>query len=485
MRNMQEKHYDVIIVGAGLSGIGAAYHIQKFCPTKTYLVLEARQSIGGTWDLFRYPGVRSDSDMYTLGYSFKPWMGKKAIADGPSILEYVRSTAQENGIDKHILFDHKVRRSSWKSADSAWHLETRRSSDAVEHFTCNFLFMCSGYYNYDMGYSPDFPGAEKFQGTIVHPQKWPEKLDYANKRVVVIGSGATAMTLVPEMAKTASHVTMLQRSPTYVIAVPAVDHTAQFLLRFLPAWLCYIIIRWMNVSITMLFFVVFRAFPGLGKKYLMWETRKRCLKDYPVDIHFNPKYNPWDQRICLVPDADLFKALRSHTASIATDTIKTFTETGIQLNSGEHLDADVIVTATGLNMQIFGGMEVIVDGARVDFSKVFIYKGNMFSTIPNLILSMGYTNASWTLKCDLTCEYAARLLNHMDLHNYKKVCPMPSDPKMHTEPLLDFTSGYVQRSIKHFPKQGSKLPWRYNQNYLKDIWTFRYFPLEDGELRFE
>jgi monooxygenase len=480
------EHLDVLIVGAGISGIGAGCHLQKRCPDKSYAILEGRADVGGTWDLFRYPGIRSDSDMYTLGYSFRPWTKAKAIADGPSILEYLKDTAKSYGIDKRIRFGHRVQRAAWSSQDARWTVEVERGPQREPvRFTCNFLFMCSGYYNYAEGYTPQFPGAERFAGRIVHPQKWTEDIDYANKRVVVIGSGATAVTIVPEMAKTAAHVTMLQRSPTYVISLPAEDFIANGLRRVLPVKLAYLLTRWKNVLFGMLFFQLSRRRPEMIKKLIANGVRRALGPDYDVDTHFTPRYNPWDQRLCLVPNGDLFEAIKAGRVDVVTDRIDTFTEKGLKLASGRELEADLIVTATGLNLQLLGGMQVSVDGREVDLAKTLNYKGMMFSDVPNLASSFGYTNASWTLKCDLTCEYVCRLLNHMDEHGYRQCTPRQIDPSLAEEPWIDFSSGYVQRSLHKLPKQGSRLPWKLHQNYAFDIMMLRYGRVDDGVMEFQ
>ena len=483
---MRSEHFDVVVVGAGISGIGAGYHLQSHCPDRTYVILEGRDRIGGTWDLFRYPGIRSDSDMYTLGYSFKPWTNAKAIADGPSILEYLRETAAEYGIDRHIRFGFKVTRASWSSDEGRWTVHTERgeSGESVQ-FTCNFLHMCSGYYNYDHGYEPEFSGRERFQGRIVHPQKWTDDIDYKNRRVVIIGSGATAVTLVPEMAKEAANVTMLQRSPSYVVSRPAEDWIANGLRKLLPAKLAYSLVRWKNVLLFMFFFQRSRANPKRVKEFLLDRVRQELGPDFDVEKHFTPHYNPWDQRMCLVPDGDLFAALREKRASVVTDHIETFTETGLQLRSGEVLEADLIVTATGLDLKPLAGLEICVDGRAVHIPDTMTYKGMMYSGVPNLASSVGYTNASWTLKCDLTCEYVCRLLNHMADNGYVSCTPVLNDPEVKAEPWIDFTSGYVQRSLHKFPKQGSKSPWRLHQNYLLDIMTFGFGKVEDGAMEFQ
>ena len=482
---MSLEHVDVLIVGAGLSGIGAGYHLQENCPGKTYAILEARDCIGGTWDLFRYPGIRSDSDMYTLGYAFKPWEAAKSIADGPSILSYVRQTAEDNGIEEHIRFNHRVRRAEWSSADGSWTVETERTdTQETVHLSCGFLFMCSGYYSYEGGYTPDFKGSERFSGRIVHPQKWTEDIDYAGKRVVVVGSGATAVTLVPAMAESAEHVTMLQRSPSYVISVPGEDPIAKVIRRLLPPRPAYAVTRWKNVLITMLVFQLSRRTPGFVRGLLRKGAENNLPAGYDIDTHFKPSYNPWDQRMCLVPDGDLFEAISAGRASVVTDHIDTFTERGIRLQSGAELEADLIVTATGLNLLAVGGMQIAVDGREVDPSKTMGYKGMMLSDVPNLAMAFGYTNASWTLKADLTCEFVCRLLNHMDEHGYAQCTPRNRDPSITEEPFIDFSSGYVLRAIEHFPKQGSKAPWRLYQNYALDILTLRYGAIEDGTMQF-
>ena len=486
---MTIEHFDVLIVGAGLSGIGAAYHLQNNCPDRTYAILEGRESIGGTWDLFRYPGVRSDSDMYTLGYSFKPWQEAKAIADGPSILRYVQETARENAIEGHIRFRHSVKAASWSSAASKWTVEVQiengqgiATQNAV--ITCNFLFMCAGYYSYKQGFSPEFPGIKDFQGSVVHPQKWPQDIDYAGKRVVIIGSGATAVTLVPALAKTASHVTMLQRSPTYVVARPSEDALANRMRRYLPPKLAYAITRWKRVFLGMYIFRLCKRDPAKVKRLLLGGVRLALGPDYDVKKHFTPRYNPWEQRLCLVPDGDLFEAIKSSKASVVTDEIDRVTPTGLQLKAGEHLPADIIVTATGLNLQVLGGLQLNVDGQPVDMAKTLNYKGLMYSGIPNLASSFGYTNASWTLKCDLTCEYVCRLLNHMKKRGISQCTPRNTDASVTEQPWVDFSSSYFARSMHLFPKQGSKAPWRLYQNYPKDIMLLRYGRVDDGVLQF-
>ncbi|MCW2570121.1 MAG: cyclohexanone monooxygenase [Frankiales bacterium] len=461
----------MVIVGAGLSGIGAAVHLQKAVPHKTYAILEAREASGGTWDLFRYPGVRSDSDMYTLGYSFRPWPGAKAIADGPSILDYVRDTARDEGVDKHIRYDSRVVRAEWSTPDARWTL-TLQHSEGTSQVTCGFVFMCSGYYRYDEGFTPVFPGTESFQGEIVHPQHWPEDLDYAGKDVVVIGSGATAVTLVPAMAETAAHVTMLQRTPTYIAARPAGDALADFLRDKLPAKVAYSILRWKNVLLTMLSYQLSKRRPALMKALVRKGLEKELPAGFDIATHFSPPYNPWDQRFCIVPEGDLFRAIRHGKASMVTGHIETFTEKGIRLTNGDELIADVVVTATGLQMLVFGGVQFVVDGRDIKMSEVVAYKGMMLSGVPNLAASVGYTNASWTLKCDLICAYVGGLLAHMDRLGVDQVTPRWTGA-LPDVPFLNLTSGYVMRSVGEFPKQGHALPWRVHQNYILDRKMFR------------
>ena len=479
------EHFDVLIIGAGLSGIGAARHLQMRCPDRTFAILESRDGIGGTWDLFRYPGIRSDSDMYTLGYSFKPWEQQKAIADGPSILKYVRDTAQENGIERHIRFAHRAKSAAWSSVDARWAVDVERG-DGNERLriSCNFLFMCSGYYRYDEGFTPDFPGIETFNGKVVHPQQWSDDIAYAGERVVVIGSGATAVTLVPELAKQAARVTMLQRSPTYIVARPSEDALANWMRRHLPGKLAYALTRWKRILLGMYIFQLCRRNPARVTRLIQDGVRMALGPDYDVATHFTPRYNPWDQRLCLAPDGDFFAAIKSGRASVATDEIQHFTATGITLKSGATLDADLIVTATGLNLQVLGGMTLSVDGKAVDLATTLNYKGVMFSDVPNLASSFGYTNASWTLKCDLTCEFVSRLLNHMKKHNVRQCTPRNTDASITAAPWVDFSSSYFARSLHLFPKQGSRAPWRLYQNYPRDILLLRYGKVADGVLAF-
>jgi monooxygenase len=483
------EHLDVLIVGAGLSGIGAAWHLQKKCPGKSFAILEARQASGGTWDLFRYPGVRSDSDMYTLGYSFRPWKEAKAIADGPSILTYIREVARDHGIDERIRYSYKVVAAAWSTPDARWtvEVETGPGGDkgrVPRRLTCNFLWMCSGYYDYAAGYLPEFAGMERFGGRIVHPQKWTDDIDYAGKRVVVIGSGATAVTLVPAMAETAEHVTMLQRSPTYMVARPSQDVLANRLRRRLPIKLAYAATRWRNVLLGMYFYQMCKRKPDKVKSLLLGGVRQMLGPDYDVDTHFTPRYNPWDQRLCLVPDADFFRAIRRGKVSLVTDHIETFTETGLKLKSGAELAADLIVTATGLVLVPLGGARLSVDGRAVDPAKTFIYKGMMYSDVPNLASVFGYTNASWTLKADLVCEYVCRLINHMDRGGWRQCTPRNGDPTLAEEPWVNFSSGYIQRALGLQPKQGSKRPWKLYQNYALDLLNLRFGSVRDRAMVF-
>ena len=482
---MTQDYFDVIIVGAGLSGVDAAYHLQTYCPRRSYVILESRDAIGGTWDLFRYPGIRSDSDMYTFGYSFRPWHSNSAIADGNSIRTYIRETAAAYGIDSNIRFRHRVTRVSWSSAAALWMVEVDRGpGNEPARFTCNFLFTCTGYYDYAAGYAPEFPGSEKFRGRIVHPQKWPDDLDYAGKRVVVIGSGATAVTIVPAMAETAGHVTMLQRSPTYIVSRPAEDAMATWLRRRLPTRLAYGLARWYNVLFGLYFYNLSRRKPDAVKRWIVAQARHQLGDDYDVKTHFTPRYNPWDQRLCLAPDADFFRAIKAGKADVVTDQIETFTERGIRLQSGRELEADIVVTATGLKLQLLGGMQVVVDGRPVKFSETMNFKGVMFSDVPNLAAAFGYTNASWTLKCDLTSAYVGRLISYMDRRGYVQCTPRQRDPGMKPRPLIDFSSGYIQRAINEFPRQGSHKPWKLYQNYLLDLVSLRFGPVDDKALEF-
>lgn len=479
------EHFDVLIVGAGLSGVGAAAHLKMECPDKSFTILEGRAALGGTWDLFRYPGVRSDSDMFTLGYRFRPWNDPKVIADGAAILEYIRETAEEFKLDEKIRYNHRVNKASWSSENALWTIEAQTGEDKSDiRLTCSFLYLCTGYYDYENGYTPEWSGMNRFRGRIVHPQKWTADIDYAGKRVIVIGSGATAVTLVPAMATRAAHVTMLQRSPTYIVSRPAHDKIANGLRAVLPARAAYAITRWKNVLSGAFFYNLARKRPSLMKRLIAKGVKKELGEEFDLK-HFTPSYNPWDQRLCLVPDSDLFRAVREGSASIVTDHIETFTETGLQLKSGEQLDADIIVTATGLVLKLMAGLQLVVDDAPVEMSKAIAYKGMMYSDVPNLASAFGYTNASWTLKCDLTAEYVCRMLKYMDSRGYDICTPRVNDPSVEAEPVLDFTSGYVSRALDTLPQQGSKTPWRLHQNYVRDLSMLRYGRVDDGTMEFK
>lgn len=473
------QHVDVIIVGAGLSGIGAAHHLQQRCPDRSYLILEARQAMGGTWDLFRYPGIRSDSDMHTLGYNFRPWTKAKSIADGPSIREYIEDTARDGGIDRHIRFGHRVTGLEWSTPDARWTISVD-GPDGATQFTCNFVHMCSGYYDYARGHTPHFAGQEDFAGRIVHPQHWPEDLDYAGKRVVVIGSGATAVTLVPEMAKKAASVTMLQRSPTYVVSRPGQDALANWLRAKLPSKTAYGMTRWKNVLMGMVFYRMTRKQPEKVKQKLLDQVRAHLGPDYDVATHFTPRYNPWDQRLCLVPDADLFDTIKAGRADVVTDTIDRFTPAGIRLASGRELPADVIVTATGLEVKLLSGISPVVDGVPVNLGQALQYKGMMFSDVPNLAFTFGYTNASWTLKADLVAMYLCRVLNTMKARGQRQATPRIGDEAVSPEPFVDFSSGYIQRVADQLPKQGNRKPWKLNQNYALDVMALRFGSVDNS-----
>ncbi len=468
------EHLDAIVIGAGISGISAAYHLQKHCPTKRYKVLEKRANLGGTWDLFNYPGIRSDSDMYTFGFSFRHWEDDSSIAEKGKILNYLGETAKQFGIDKRIDYEVEVRKASWDSNENRWTLTTRTG----DQYCCQYLFMCSGYYNYEQAHTPEFDGIERFNGDVIHPQFWPKDFDYSGKKVVVIGSGATAITLVPAMADTAEHVTMLQRSPTYMGAKPAVDPIANRLGSLLGRWAA----RWWFILSTMFIFAFCKLFPSKAKRVMKQEI-KDLLGDKFDDKHFTPTYDPWDQRVCLCPDGDFFDALNDEKASIETDTIDGFEVDGIRLNSGKKLDADVIVTATGLKIQFFGGMDIVIDEQPLRPNDAYVYKGMMLSDVPNTFLAVGYTNASWTLKVDLTHRYATRLINYMDKNGYQQGKPKVKK-EMHDIPLLNLSSGYIQRSIEELPKQASRKPWRLNQNYILDTIALKYSPVTDQEMEF-
>ncbi len=478
------EHFDVIIIGAGLSGIGAGYRLQTRCPRKRYVILEARADIGGTWDLFRYPGVRSDSDMFTLGYPFRPWKEAEAIADGASILKYVRDTAREFGIDRHIRFNQRVVAASWSSDHARWTIEVNDEAGKTVRYSCDFLYGCTGYYRYDAGYEPGFPGAESFRGRFVHPQHWPEDLDYTGKKVIVIGSGATAVTLVPAMAGTAAHVTMLQRSPSFILSLPNHDPLANGIRRVLPERTAHRLVRWKNILMNMGIYQLSRSAPNRMRRMLRQGAVRELPQGYEVDKHFNPRYQPWDQRLCLIPDSDLYKSIAAGRASVVTGEIETLTERGIRLKSGENLEADIIVSATGLRMMVVGGVKLRVDGTPVEPSREFIYKGTMISNVPNFAFCIGYTNAPWTLRADLASTYVCRVLNHMDRRAYQ-VCKPACDPgSLEPRPLLNLTSGYVTRAAAELPKSATKAPWMIRQNYIRDWLTMRLSPIEDGTLQF-
>jgi cation diffusion facilitator CzcD-associated flavoprotein CzcO len=479
------EHLDAIVVGAGLSGIGAACLLAQECPGKSVAVLEAREAIGGTWDLFRYPGVRSDSDMFTLGYSFRPWTEARAIADGPSIREYVRDTAREFGVDRKVRFGHRVVAADWDGDTARWTVTAERTDTGeTVQLTCSWLSACAGYYRYDAGHRPQLPGEELFEGTFVHPQQWPEDLDWTGKRVVVIGSGATAVTLVPAMAERAAHVTMLQRTPTYVVSLPSVDPLAERLQRVLPDRVAHSAVRWKNVLVSVASYQFARRRPEAMKGLVRKGLLRALPHDYDVDTHFSPPYDPWDQRLCMVPDGDLFRALSAGDAEIVTDTIETFTPTGIRLRSGRELEADVVVTATGLALLPIGGVQLSVDGEPVVLGETVSYKGMMISGVPNFNLVIGYTNASWTLKADLVSRYVIRLMEHLDAHGYDRATPQPPRDEPADQPFLDFQAGYVQRSLDLLPKQGRRAPWRLYQNYLRDVVLMKRGRLDDEGMLF-
>ena len=479
------EQVDVLIVGAGLSGVGAACHLQRGCPGKTFAIVESRASIGGTWDLFRYPGIRSDSDMFTLGYSFKPWKAAKALADGSSIRSYVREAAAEHDVERRIRFNTRVVRAEWSSESARWTVEMERTDTGERsRMSCNFLFGCTGYYRYDEGYTPDFEGVERFQGQIVHPQHWPENLDYEGKRVLIIGSGATAVTLLPAMTDQAAHVTMLQRSPSYVLSIPGSDPIALLLRKVLPAKTAYAVLRWKNVLLAMGLYGLSQRLPSLMRRVLRKGAISKLPEGYAVDTHFNPTYKPWDQRMCMVPDGDFFDAISKGDASVVTDRIDTFTENGVRLASGDELEADIVITATGLNLLVMGGITLAVDGEEVDISKTVGYKGMMFSGVPNMALTLGYTNSSWTLKADLVAEYVCRVLNHMDRKGYDRFVPRRPGLAVAIEPFLNLKSGYVTRSLAELPQQGTVAPWRLNQNYVLDVQLLKRGSLEDEGIEF-
>jgi cation diffusion facilitator CzcD-associated flavoprotein CzcO len=482
------EHFDVLIMGAGLSGVGAGHYLQTLCPGKSYVILEQRERIGGTWDLFRYPGIRSDSDMLTMGYSFRPWTNAKAISPGEDIREYIIATARDEGIDQHIRFRHQIKRAEWSTDDAKWTVEAVRTTSAGREepvtLSCNFLLSCAGYYRYSAGYLPDFPNSNRFQGRIIHPQAWPQDLDYAGKRVLVVGSGATAVTLIPAMAKIAGHVTMLQRSPGYIISMPEQDRIANFLRRIMPGKWAYKLSRWKNIGFMAYIYQFSQRFPNFVKRGLIKKVQAQVGTDFDVETHFTPRYRPWEQRMCLVPDGDMFEAIKSGRASVVTDEIESFTEKGICLKSGKELEADIIVTATGLVMQAFGGIEMTVNNRRVDPAQVLAYKGVMMSGVPNFASVFGYINASWTLKADLIATYVCRLLNLMDRKGMRQVTPQPKGETAVAPFVEKFTPGYIQRALANWPKQGAKKPWRVNQNYFKDTLALKWSRVDDGALEF-
>ncbi|HZY35035.1 MAG TPA: NAD(P)/FAD-dependent oxidoreductase [Mucilaginibacter sp.] len=483
---MEPTHFDTIIIGAGISGISAAHYMQTDCPDKTYAILEARKNIGGTWDLFRYPGIRSDSDMYTFGFAFKPWTNPKAIAPREDIIEYLEEIVSEEGIDRHIRFQHKLINASWSSDKATWSLAVMTpDSVSPQLYTCSFLSLCTGYYNYENGYTPVFVGYNDFKGIIVHPQKWDEALDYTGKKIVVIGSGATAMTMIPVLAQKAEHVTMLQRSPTYVVALPDIDKKAVWLNNKLPKKTAYKINRFRMILYQRFSYAFSRRFPGAMKKTLRKAMEGRMGEGFDIDRHFTPTYNPWDQRLCVVPNGDLFKAIKNKQADVVTDQIERFTENGIQLVSGDFLPADIIVTATGLNAELFNNVSFEVDGEKVDFSKKVTYKSLMFDGIPNMTYAFGYTNASWTLKCELASRYTCRIINYMTTHGFTQCVPVQNDPDLVLKPFLDFNPGYVLRVLDKLPKMGNKKPWKIEQNYFYDKKMFEKSALDDGILTYK
>lgn len=480
-------HVDAIIIGAGLSGISAAYHLQKLCPEKTFMILEGRDAIGGTWDFFRYPGVRSDSDMYTLGYSFEPWNGGKMFSDGPSIRDYVVATAEKNNVTSKIRFNNKVKRADWSSENACWTIEVKTAASKEPiYYTCNFLFSCSGYYDYDEAYAPKFPGSENFRGETVHPQFWPEGLDYKDKEVVIIGSGATAVTLLPSMAGKTKHITMLQRSPSYILPAPDADKVSDWIGGLVPASVLHAINRWKYISLVTFLLLICKWNPKLVKKGFRKAAREQLGPDFDVDKHFKPDYNPWDQRLCADPDGLFYKCIADGDASVVTDHIEKFTETGIQLKSGESLSADIIVSATGLKLIPLGGVEFSVDGKAFEINESFSFKGMMYSGLPNFVQCFGYAQAgSYTLKVDLTCQYACRLLNYMDKNNYQHCVPEVDDPNMEVSDMLSvLSSGYIKRTAHLFPKAGEKAPWKRNENYFLDVLQTRFSPVEEEGLVF-
>ncbi len=481
----ETQHNDVLIIGAGISGISSAYHLKKHSPKASFEILEQRDSIGGTWDLFKYPGIRSDSDMYTLGFAFRPWRDAKAIADAPSIMDYLKDAVSEGKIDEKIHFGKKVTEARWSTPEGKWFVTVEDKATGEQSIrTCKFLHSCAGYYNYDHGYQPDFPGAEDFAGEMVHPQFWPEDLDYEGKKVVVVGSGATAVTLVPAMSHKAEHVTMLQRSPTYIVARPSEDTMANSLRKFLPASVAYSLVRWKNVLLGRFFFWMCRKYPDRVKKQLLDELPDLLPEGYDIEKHLTPTYNPWDQRLCLAPDGDFFTSICDGKADIVTDHIERITKNGIALKSGETLEADIIVSATGLDLNFLGNIQVSVDNEAVEPANLLNYKGMMYSGVPNLMTSFGYTNASWTLRCDLTSKYLCRMVNYMDRKGLSRAMPTPDMANVEFEPLLDFSSGYITRKSAELPKQGTVKPWVMYQNYVADIFLVKFAGLSDSGMKF-
>ena len=479
------NHFDVLIVGAGISGIGAAYHLQEKCPDKSFIIFEARENFGGTWDLFQYPGIRSDSDMHTMGFRFKPWKSHKSIADGPSIMEYLKETIEENGLQDKIHFKSKVKSAFWSSQSAQWEIEVEDNmTGKIEQYTCSFLHLCGGYYNYSEGYIPIFKGSKSFKGEIIHPQKWTKDIDYQDKDVVVIGSGATAVTMIPAMANKVKHITMLQRSPTYYMSRPDIDYISNFLKKYLPEALAYFLVRWKNILLGRLFFVLLKRNPQKYKEMLIQGVKDNLGEDLFDEKDFTPKYMPWDQRLCFVPNADLFESMKSGKASVVTDSIDKFTQDGILLKSGKELTADIIVTATGLNMELLNGIKITIDNAPLDISSKMSFKGRMFSDVPNLTATFGYTTASWTLGADLTNEFLCRLIKYMDKKGFNKVVPTPCKNIKPEGDYLDLNSGYIER-VKHtLPKQGNKSPWINSQNYLQDIREVRLGSIKNKDLKF-
>ena len=477
---------DVLLVGAGLAGIGVAWHLQKKHPNKRYAILEARSAMGGTWDLFRYPGIRSDSSMHLYGYSFKPWLSDRSVADGPTILQYLREVAVDAGIDQHIRYNTRVKRASWSSETSTWTVEAEREGETIT-YVCKWLQMCSGYYSYKEGYTPEFAGMDRFNGQLIHPQAWPEDFDATGKRIVVIGSGATAITLIPSLAKTAKHVVMLQRSPSYIFVEPGVDIVAKVLRRLLPETWAYQAVRRKNMFLEHLIYTKARKEPQKLKAFILKRVRKALPQNYDIQKHFNPRYQPWDQRLCLAPDGDIFQSISSGAASVVTDQIDTFTEKGLKLKSGQTLEADVIVTATGLKMLIGGGVNMEIDGAPLSLKDHWIYKGVMLSGIPNMMLTSGTLIASYTLRVELIGRYLCKVLEHMDKTGARRVQPaLPmSEERMPKKPFVEgFSSGYLMRAIETFPKQGDQEPWLNLQTY-KDNKRVLEGAVDDGVLRFE